>query len=108
MKGKELCQEDKSIRPHSSPSYSVSNGHSNSQGFEIENYALLFKEQDEDLEGLRESVERLGNMGKSINEEISIQERLIGDVEHNIDTTTTRLHFVQVRHNFEIIILFNT
>lgn len=43
MNGKELCQEDKSIRPHSSPSYSVSNGHSNSQGFEIENYALLFK-----------------------------------------------------------------
>lgn len=31
---------------------------------------MLFREQDEDLEGLRESVQRLENMGKSINEEL--------------------------------------
>ncbi|CAK9261957.1 unnamed protein product [Sphagnum jensenii] len=57
--------------------------------------ALLMKEQEEDLDDLSETIMRLGAVGLNIHEELSSQGRLIDELGNDMDTTATRLDFVQ-------------
>ena len=49
------------------------------------------RRQDEDLEQLSESVARIGNMGKTIGNELSEQDQLLTGLEEDVDGTMSRL-----------------
>ncbi|CAM6015886.1 unnamed protein product [Sphagnum balticum] len=59
--------------------------------------ALIMKEQEEDLDDLSETVMRLGGVGLTIHEELSSQGRLIDELGNDMDSTATRLDFIQKR-----------
>ncbi|KAG4175210.1 hypothetical protein ERO13_A11G169750v2 [Gossypium hirsutum] len=58
---------------------------------------LLIKQQDEKLDELSASVERIGGVGLTIHEELLAQmsEKIIDDLGTEMDSTTNRLDFVQ-------------
>ncbi|BBN20050.1 syntaxin of plants SYP6 [Marchantia polymorpha subsp. ruderalis] len=75
----------------------------NRQSFENDDYihgeqerqTQYLKEQDEDLDDLSQSVQRMGNIGLAIHEELDSQEVLISDISRDVDTAATRLDYVQ-------------
>ncbi|KAG4146487.1 hypothetical protein ERO13_D05G160800v2 [Gossypium hirsutum] len=62
---------------------------------ESDRQMLLIKQQDEELDELSASVERIGGVGLTIHEELLAQEKIIDDLGSEIDSTTNRLDFVQ-------------
>ncbi|KAH9533507.1 hypothetical protein CY35_18G056500 [Sphagnum magellanicum] len=59
--------------------------------------ALIMKEQEEDLDDLSETVMRLGGVGLTIHEELTSQGILIDELGNDMDSTATRLDFIQKR-----------
>ncbi|KAL3702299.1 hypothetical protein R1sor_020321 [Riccia sorocarpa] len=55
----------------------------------------VFKEQDQDLDELTESVQRMGNIGLAIHDELDSQDILISDVGRDVDTATSKLAYTQ-------------
>ncbi|AQL08971.1 Syntaxin-61 [Zea mays] len=55
------------------------------------------RQQDEELDELSESVQRIGGVGLTIHEELSGQERILNDLSLEMETTSNRLDFVQKR-----------
>ncbi|KAG8487434.1 hypothetical protein CXB51_020993 [Gossypium anomalum] len=53
------------------------------------------RQQDEELDELSASVERIGGVGLTIHEELLAQEKIIDDLGTEMDSTTNRLDFVQ-------------
>ncbi|KAJ6724952.1 SYNTAXIN-61 [Salix viminalis] len=62
---------------------------------ESDRQVLLIKQQDEELDELSASVERIGGVGLTIHEELLAQEKIIDDLGMEMDSTSTRLDFVQ-------------
>ncbi|KAL9392433.1 hypothetical protein Peur_016353 [Populus x canadensis] len=62
---------------------------------ESDRQMLLIKQQDDELDELSASVERIGGVGLTIHEELLAQERIIDDLDTEMDTTSNRLDFVQ-------------
>ncbi|XP_010269836.1 PREDICTED: syntaxin-61-like isoform X2 [Nelumbo nucifera] len=62
---------------------------------ESDRQLLLIKQQDEELDELSSSVERIGNVGLTIHEELLGQEKIIQDLSLEMDSTSNRLDFVQ-------------
>lgn len=65
--------------------------------YEAEQQALMLKEQDEDLDDLSDAVGRIAEVGLVIHTELSGQDRLIDDLNKDMDNTSNRLDFVQKR-----------
>lgn len=64
---------------------------------ESDRQALILKEQDEDLDDLSATVERLGDVGLSIHEELAVQGHLMDELGNDMDSTGNRLDVVQKR-----------
>ncbi|KAK4791079.1 hypothetical protein SAY86_031492 [Trapa natans] len=62
---------------------------------ESDRQLLLMKQQDEELDLLSASVERIGGIGLTIHDELSAQDRIIDDLGSEMDSTSNRLDFVQ-------------
>ncbi|XP_057957208.1 syntaxin-61 [Malania oleifera] len=62
---------------------------------ESDRQLLLIKQQDEELDELSASVERIGGVGLTIHEELLAHEKIIDDLGMEMDTTSNRLDFVQ-------------
>ncbi|XP_058105827.1 syntaxin-61 [Magnolia sinica] len=62
---------------------------------ETDRQMLLIKQQDEELDELSASVERIGGVGLTIHDELIGQERILEDLSLEMDSTTNRLDFVQ-------------
>ncbi|RDY04430.1 Syntaxin-61 [Mucuna pruriens] len=62
---------------------------------ESDRQMLLMKSQDEELDELSESVRRIGGVGLTIHDELLGQEKIIGDLGAEMDSTTNRLDFLQ-------------
>ncbi|KAJ9184638.1 hypothetical protein P3X46_004343 [Hevea brasiliensis] len=62
---------------------------------ESDRQMLLIKQQDEELDELSASVERIGGVGLTIHEELLAQEKIIDDLGMEMDSTSNRLDFVQ-------------
>ncbi|KAH7404691.1 hypothetical protein KP509_15G038400 [Ceratopteris richardii] len=62
---------------------------------ESDRQALLMKEQDHDLDELSATVERLGDVGLTIHDELISQDLIINDLGREMDNTSNRLDFVQ-------------
>ncbi|KAJ7569032.1 hypothetical protein O6H91_01G058300 [Diphasiastrum complanatum] len=59
--------------------------------------ALIMKEQDQELDELSETVERLGGVGLTIHEELAGQDKILEDLGKDMDGTSSRLDFIQRR-----------
>ncbi|CAK9152958.1 unnamed protein product [Ilex paraguariensis] len=62
---------------------------------ESDRQLLLIKQQDEELDELSASVERIGGVGLTIHEELLAQEKIIDELGLEMDSTSNRLDFVQ-------------
>lgn len=62
---------------------------------ESDRQLLLIKQQDEELDELSASVERIGGVGLTIHEELLSQDRIIDELGSEMDSTSNRLDFVQ-------------
>uniref|UniRef100_A0A7I4BBV5 t-SNARE coiled-coil homology domain-containing protein n=1 Tax=Physcomitrium patens TaxID=3218 RepID=A0A7I4BBV5_PHYPA len=77
--------------------YQPTSNHGVDDVYESDRQALILKEQDEDLDDLSATVERLGDVGLSIHEELSVQGHLMDELTNDMDSTANRLDFVQKR-----------
>ncbi|PIN24245.1 SNARE protein TLG1/Syntaxin 6 [Handroanthus impetiginosus] len=62
---------------------------------ESDRQLLLMRQQDEELDELSASVERIGGVGLTIHEELLGQEKIIDELGTEMDSTSNRLDFVQ-------------
>ncbi|KAL8159006.1 hypothetical protein V2J09_000543 [Rumex salicifolius] len=62
---------------------------------ESDRQLLLVKKQDQELDDLSASVQRIGHVGLTIHNELIEQERIMDDLGAEIDSTTNRLDFLQ-------------
>lgn len=62
---------------------------------ESDRQLLLIKQQDEELDELSASVQRIGGVGLTIHDELVAQEKIIDELGTEMDSTSTRLDFVQ-------------
>ncbi|KAK1409097.1 hypothetical protein QVD17_35622 [Tagetes erecta] len=62
---------------------------------ESDRQLLLIKQQDEKLDELSASVERIGSVGLTIHDELVAQEKIIEELGSEMDSTSNRLDFVQ-------------
>lgn len=56
---------------------------------------VLGRRQDEDLEAMGEQVQRLGQVGLTIHEELSTQQNMLDDLDEDVDITTNRMRAAQ-------------
>ncbi|XP_044482303.1 syntaxin-61-like isoform X1 [Mangifera indica] len=62
---------------------------------ESDRQMLLIKQQDDELDELSASVERIGSVGLTIHDELLAQEKIIDELSTEMDGTSNRLDFVQ-------------
>ncbi|CAH2034190.1 unnamed protein product [Thlaspi arvense] len=62
---------------------------------ESDRQMLLIRQQDEELDELSKSVQRIGGVGLTIHEELVAQERILDELGTEMDSTKNRLDFVQ-------------
>ncbi|KAL6199376.1 hypothetical protein ACLB2K_029160 [Fragaria x ananassa] len=62
---------------------------------ESDRQLLLIKQQDEELDELSASVERIGGVGLTIHEELLAQDKIVEELGMEMDSTSNRLDFVQ-------------
>lgn len=61
---------------------------------QVRNQRQQFKKQDEGLEMLSQSADRLGQLSMGIHEELGQQNKLLDEMEDDLDKATTRLDYV--------------
>jgi hypothetical protein len=57
----------------------------------------IISQQDEQLDSLGNAVDRLGNMGRSINDELKTQNRMLGELDRDIDDAGEKMNFVMAK-----------
>lgn len=57
--------------------------------------ALLIREQDTHLDEMSESLAKIGGMGIAIHDELGSQDKLINDLQSDVEATNSRLETVQ-------------
>lgn len=62
---------------------------------ESDRQMLLIRQQDEELDELSASVQRIGGVGLTIHEELVGQEKLLDELSTEMESTSNRLDFVQ-------------
>jgi SYP6 family syntaxin len=60
-------------------------------GSELERQALITRQQDHQLDEIEMGVLRIGQMGRTIGEELESQQRILNALDDELDTTQTRL-----------------
>ncbi|GAB4827914.1 Syntaxin-61 [Ancistrocladus abbreviatus] len=62
---------------------------------ESDRQLLLIRQQDEELDELSASVQRIGHVGLTIHDELLGQEKIIDELGMEMDSTSNRLEFLQ-------------
>ena len=57
----------------------------------------MIREQDVALDGLGQAVDRLGDMGKSINDELKSQNRMLTELDQDLDDAGEKMNFVMAK-----------
>ncbi|WRX26233.1 Target SNARE coiled-coil homology domain - like 10 [Theobroma cacao] len=91
---RELMRLPNSHQPDRSNQYSAEDN-DDYIASESDRQMLLIKQQDEELDELSASVERIGGVGLTIHEELLAQEKIVDELGTEMDSTTNRLDFVQ-------------
>ncbi|KAA8517958.1 hypothetical protein F0562_015432 [Nyssa sinensis] len=77
------------------PNQYIAQDNDNFISSESDRQLLLIKQQDEELDELSASVERIGGVGLTIHEELLAQEKIIDELGLEMDNTSNRLDFIQ-------------
>ncbi|KAK7305119.1 hypothetical protein VNO77_43019 [Canavalia gladiata] len=93
---RELMRLPNSHQPDTSNQYAAQDNDDFIQS-ESDRQMLLIKKQDEELDELSESVRRIGGVGLTIHDELVGQEKIIDELGAEMDSTSSRLDFVQKR-----------
>ncbi|GMH37728.1 hypothetical protein BSKO_05601 [Bryopsis sp. KO-2023] len=56
---------------------------------------MIVRQQDEDLDEMGKVVDRLGQVGLTIHDELSHQQRMLDDLDEDLDITTNRMRAAQ-------------
>lgn len=56
---------------------------------------MIVRQQDQELEEMGKAVDRLGQVGLTIHDELSHQQRMLDDLDEDIDITTNRMRAAQ-------------
>ncbi|KAL7477747.1 hypothetical protein ACHAW6_003537 [Cyclotella cf. meneghiniana] len=64
---------------------------------EIRQQRLMMKQQDEGLEMLGQSAERLSKISMGIHEELGHQNKMLNEMEEDLDTAATNLSMVTIK-----------
>lgn len=91
---RELMRLPNTHQPDSSGHY-ISRNDDDYMSSESDRQLLLIKQQDEELDELSASVERIGGVGLTIHEELLAQDRIIDGLGSEMDSTSNSLNFVQ-------------
>ncbi|PNW82698.1 hypothetical protein CHLRE_06g290100v5 [Chlamydomonas reinhardtii] len=62
---------------------------------QYESQQLVMKRQDQDLEDIEQAVIRIGRQGREIGNELAEQERMLDELDQDVDTTHSRLKAAQ-------------
>ncbi|KAG2422428.1 hypothetical protein HXX76_016043 [Chlamydomonas incerta] len=62
---------------------------------QYESQQLVMKRQDADLEDIEQAVIRIGRQGREIGNELAEQERMLDELDQDVDTTGSRLKAAQ-------------
>ncbi|KAM3337889.1 syntaxin-61 isoform X2 [Capsicum galapagoense] len=62
---------------------------------ESDRQLLLMRQQDEELDELSASVVRIGDVGLTIHDELIAHDKILGELDTEMDSTSNRLDFVQ-------------
>ncbi|KAG2443171.1 hypothetical protein HYH02_009580 [Chlamydomonas schloesseri] len=62
---------------------------------QYETQQLVMKRQDQDLEDIEQAVIRIGRQGREIGNELAEQERMLDELDQDVDTTHSRLKAAQ-------------
>ena len=54
----------------------------------------MLREQDQGLEELGTAVDRVGRMADAMNQELNAQNRMLGDLEVEVENTNEQMNFV--------------
>ncbi|EFJ11433.1 hypothetical protein SELMODRAFT_183263 [Selaginella moellendorffii] len=84
-------------RPGPKANRSLMEGNDDFLSLESERQALILKDQDEDLDEISASVVRIGDVGLTIHEELSSQEKIVSDLDKDMDGTANRMELAQKR-----------
>jgi len=57
----------------------------------------IISQQDEQLDTLGNAVDRLGNMGRSINDELKTQNRMLDELDRDLDDAGEKMNFVMAK-----------
>lgn len=68
-----------------------------STNIELRNQEMMLQEQDEELDDLANAVERIGNLGRDMHEELQSQGQMLDDLGGRFDTTLSRMKAVRQR-----------
>ncbi|KAI3697156.1 hypothetical protein L6452_29952 [Arctium lappa] len=93
---RELMRMPNSQRPDGSQQY-IAGENDDFISSESDRQMLLIKKQDEELDEMTESVQRIGGVGLTIREELLAQDRILDELGMEMDDTSNRLDFVQKR-----------
>ncbi|MQM08831.1 hypothetical protein Taro_041688 [Colocasia esculenta] len=77
------------------PSHFVADDNDDFISSESDRQLLLIKKQDEELDELSASVQRIGGIGLTIHEELTGQDKILEELSLEMETTSNRLDFVQ-------------
>mmetsp|Transcript_26328 Transcript_26328/g.44935 ORF Transcript_26328/g.44935 Transcript_26328/m.44935 type:complete len:136 (+) Transcript_26328:131-538(+) len=64
---------------------------------EIRNQKMMMKQQDEGLEMLGQSADRLSKISLNIHEELGHQNKMLNEMEDDLETATTNLSLVTIK-----------
>ncbi|XP_023769429.1 syntaxin-61 isoform X2 [Lactuca sativa] len=84
-----------SPRQQDRASHYIAKDHDDFISSESDRQMLLVRQQDEELDELSESVQRIGSVGLTIHDELHAQEKLLEELGSEMDSTSNRLDFVQ-------------
>ncbi|CAH1445500.1 unnamed protein product [Lactuca virosa] len=84
-----------SPRQQDRASHYIAKDHDDFISSESDRQLLLVRQQDEELDELSESVQRIGSVGLTIHDELHAQEKLLEELGSEMDSTSNRLDFVQ-------------
>lgn len=86
--------DDRSYSAHRSNQYEAQDN-DDFISSESDRQTLLIKQQDEELDELSANVERIGQVGLVIHEELDAQDGILYDLGMDMESTSNRLDFVQ-------------
>eukprot|EP00897_Mesotaenium_endlicherianum_P004708 jgi/Mesen1/4265/ME000022S03555 len=92
---RELLRAPDGARPGPRPNEAIMRDNEDFIAGEDDRQALIMRTQDEHLDEMSESLAKIGGMGIAIHEELGSQDKIISELQADVENTNSRLELVQ-------------